>query len=103
MNSRIAILLFFVLFSCSCDKLNKTVKNKNYKGVISKKYKELMNHDMWEFEVNSNNMIFKIGPQYFPRSWEYGEVGDSIIKKKDSMYIRIIKKNNESQIFYYKD
>jgi hypothetical protein len=92
--------IFFVFYSCNYS--NNNFFNKSYKGVVKKKYEELMNHNMWVFEVESENFKFKEGAEHFPKSWEYAEIGDSIIKKKGCPYITIKKHNGDSANFFYK-
>jgi hypothetical protein len=108
MKNFILVIAILFLYSCHSNYNRSVCKNENYRGVITKKYEMLMNHNMWTFDIhgdnysiNEVNYSFKTNVGVFPRCWDYAEVGDSVIKKKDSLYLRIKKPNGNNQIFYY--
>lgn len=53
------------------------------------------------FWVKTADRSFNEISESFPYSWKYATVGDSIIKEKGELYIRIKKKNGDSKIFYF--
>jgi len=100
------ILIFFLLFAFGCiryDGAKKHIKPNKYKGVIEEIYRDDRNHGMWTFTVNTtDNESINIVANSWSRSWEYAEIGDSIIKPADTLMI-IIKKNDSTyKEFFYK-
>lgn len=98
------ILLLALFLVLSCIKINTgkdQMKHERYKGVITKIYQDESNHFMNTFEINAKTRFIEIA-NYYPKSWEYAQVGDSIIKPPDTLMI-IIKKNDTTQKeFFYK-
>lgn len=95
------VCLCLILLSSSCltsDYINKT----SYNGVIQEIYQDKKNHFVFSFSVKTKTEINKVVvAEFFPYSWKYAEVGDSIIKEQGDLYIRIKKKNGESKNFYF--
>ena len=79
------------------------VKNDSYKGVILKVYNDVENHNVYSFSIKTDKNIFIEIAEFFPESWSYAEVGDSIIKEKEELSITIKKKNGDSKIFYFQE
>jgi hypothetical protein len=91
-------LLICFLFSCIAKN---SLKKDSYKGIILKVYNDVDNHNAFSFSVKTDRNIFIEVAEFFPNSWSYAEIGDSIIKEKDELSITIKKKNGDSKIFYY--
>ena len=99
------ILIFFLLFAFGCiryDGIKKSNKAEGYKGIITKIYQDDRNHGVSTFNIRTEKEEFKRLATLYPRSWEYAEIGDSIIKPADTLMI-IIKKNDSTyKEFFYK-
>lgn len=94
------VSLICFLFSCIAKN---SVKNDSYKGIILKVYNDVENHNVYSFSVKTDRNMFTEVAEFFPGSWSYAEVGDSIIKEKDELSITIKKKNGDSKTFYYQE
>ncbi len=101
MKRKIIYISLFV-FLASCMTKN-NIRNDSYKGVILKVYNDVSNHNIYSFSINTNKYIFIEVAEFFPNSWEYAEIGDSIIKEKGELYITIKKKNGDNKIFYFEE
>ena len=103
MKKVLLMVLVIGAIATSCNYSDYNIRNRNFRGVIIKKYQDASNRYMWAFDVDSNSKTFQVGAVHYPKCWNYAEIGDSIIKKKDSIYIKICKPNGESRIFTYKE
>ena len=56
---------------------------------------------MYTFTIDTKESNLSLVADVFNNSWEFAEVGDSIFKKKDELYISVKKKNGECGVFYY--
>jgi hypothetical protein len=104
MNLKLFIVLFSIIL-CSCIRIDtgkNDTKKENYKGIITKIYQDDKEHYMYTFEIKTNTIIFNECAQLWPKSWEYAKVGDSIIKKKDTLMITIKKNDSTYREFEYK-
>ena len=79
----------------------KGYKKVAFKGLIAKVYRDEENHYVYTFLIKTSNKSITEVADNFPYSWEYASVGDSIIKEKDELYIKIIRKNGEYKRFYF--
>jgi len=100
------ILILFLLFAFGCiryDGIKKRHKPEEFKGIITKIYQDGRNHGVFTFDIKTEEEEeFKRMAGLYPRSWEYAEIGDSIIKPADTLMI-IIKKNDSTyKEFFYK-
>ena len=96
-------MFFFavLLLGCRYDGGKENTKARSYKGIITDIYKEKKWHYMYAFKINVNNDTVKKPAEFWPRSWEYTEIGDSIIKPKDTLMIIIKKNDSISKEFFY--
>lgn len=94
------MLVVFFMPACFIGKDN--VERDSYRGIIQRIYEDKYNHYITTFSIKSANRLdIKEFAEWFPCSWEYASVGDSIIKEKGELFIRIKKKNGDSKIFYF--
>jgi len=97
-------LIIFAICITSCkNSFQNQIKELHFKGVILKIYNDVDNHNMYTFKIKTLNSGFKGVADIFPDSWSYAEVGDSIIKEKEELYITIKKKNGDSKIFHFQE
>jgi len=89
----------FISFVNNIDE--KKVKKGFYKGVITKIYREPMQHDMYFFDIHTECGVTGVTASFWSKSWEFASVGDSIIKPPDTLMTIIIKPNGESKEFFY--
>ena len=95
------LFLYIILFLFACKSSKDDVKDASFKGVINNKYNNYTTHGQWMFDVSSENDENScLYAEAFPKSWEFAEIGDSVIKIKDSLKIEIKKKNGTSRTFY---
>ena len=98
-------LLFITLTILSCIRINtgkSDIRERDYKGKIKEIYQDHQNHMAWTFVVQSKSSNFEIVANIWPRSWEYAQVGDSIIKPADTLMIIIKKNDSARREFFYK-
>jgi len=90
-----------ILLYVSCQSIEKKhVYIDTFDGILIKNYRDSSNRMMLTFLLEKNGLKFKRLSEEFPRCWEYAEIGDSVIKMKDTL-ILIIKKKDEEKIFHY--
>jgi len=94
------LLLFTTLLLSSCLTTN-FVKNVSYNGVITRIFDDENNHLVTSFEISTKNGIIVDVADYYPRSWEFASVGDSISKIKGELSITIKKEKGEIEVFRY--
>ena len=98
------MFMIFVICMSSCEnRFRNHIQELYFKGVILKIYNDVDNHNMYTFKIKTSNSYFDGVADIFPDSWEYAEVGDSIIKLNGELNITIKKKNGDSKIFYYQE
>ena len=95
------ITIIVVFFKVMNSSTTNNIKNDSYRGVIKEIYNDKNNHDVYIFSFQSQNENSKEIAEWFPYSWKYATVGDSIIKEKGDLYITIKKKSGHSKIFYF--
>jgi len=102
MRKILCLLSFLFFFSCiRIDTAKEPTKKQEYKGIITKIYQDSWKHGIWMFRIRSNKIEFEDNISVWPKSWEYAQVGDSIIKPADTLML-IIKKNDSTyQKFFY--
>lgn len=106
-NHNIIILLaFFIICLCISPISNyfahQRFKKTSYKGIIVLIYNDESNHNTTIFKINtSDNNLIEESSDSFYQSWEYAEIGDSILKEKGVSYIIIKKKNGDDRMFYF--
>jgi hypothetical protein len=96
------LIILILVELCSCfrfDNGKKDRKRESYKGVINEIYQDKSHHSIWRLNTSCNVNV--IGNDW-PKSWEYAQVGDSIIKLSDTLMIIIKKNDSIYKEFYYK-
>jgi len=101
-KSKLILLFLLIIISISCTFNDKKKTYKiSYKGIIVKNYQDDNNHGMLTFDVLNNNYTFSVTSVKWPRSWEYAEIGDSIIKPPDTLILIIKKPDGSEKHFNY--
>lgn len=86
----------------SCSYVDKNTERKIYfEGNITNKFFDDKNHGSATFAIRTNNESFLVMATLYPNSWEYANIGDSIIKEQGKLYLTIIKKSGDSRMFPY--
>lgn len=83
----------------SCDNNREIIIKDDCIGTICTIYKDLNNHNVYVFNIKSNGEERNFIADFFPESWKYATLGDSIIKKAGDSFITIKKKDGTSKIF----
>ncbi|MEA4976837.1 MAG: hypothetical protein VB046_13975 [Paludibacter sp.] len=98
----VVLILNFLISSCTIVLNREGIRNTMYDGIVLKTYNDKSNRFLFTFliKTSDNKKIEEIA-EWYPYSWKYATVGDSIIKEKGELYIRIKKKNGDSKIFYF--
>jgi len=97
------ILVLFIFFGCiRYDGSKVHIKGNEIKGIIVNVFQEKKNHNMYTFKIKVNKDTIERCAEFWPRSWEYSKVGDSIIKPKDTLMLIIKKPTGKFKKFYYK-
>jgi hypothetical protein len=81
--------------------VDKFISELSFEGRITDIYRDLNNHYMYTFIIDTNEGNLSFVADVFNNSWEFAEVGDSIFKKKNELYISVKKKNSEVGRFFY--
>lgn len=100
MNRKIFLLLMPAFFlNCSSNYYSKEELNGYYRGIIDSVYVDIGNHSVMTFrvKVEDRKLIFIVA-EFYPKSWKYATIGDSITKNKGESFITI-KKNNKQKSF----
>ncbi|WP_276379387.1 hypothetical protein [Flavobacterium sp. H4147] len=66
----------------------KNMFEENFSGLIVKKYLDKRNHMSHTFQLNDSSEVY--GYSFI---WEKTEVGDSLVKKANSRFVKIFKKD----------
>lgn len=89
----VCIVFIVLLFSCSSDS-EKFYKTLEYNGLIIDTFRQF-NHNTLVFRINVNESIEVEDELVWGGIGEYAEIGDSIIKPKDTL-ILIVKKSEKN-------
>lgn len=97
------IIIFSIIIFSSClnQMAKKAEKADEYRGVITDIYRDINNHNMNTFSVNTFSGKTNITADLYSDSAKYASIGDSIIKPKNELYIIIKKKKGGEERFYY--
>ena len=103
----ILIVIIFAIIWRSCmsfvnNRDEKKVKKGFYSGVITNIYQVPTRHNNYFFDIHAECGVSGVTASWWWHSWEFAEVGDSIIKPPDTLMIIIKKPNGESREFYYR-
>lgn len=106
---RLGVLLLLVVIIVFCanyfsvnrsfyQRMLEQRKKESYSGVVSEKYIDKSEHStpMLKF---TNNKVISLENSF----WDLVEVGDSIVKIKNQVQIKVYRNNNVIQVFDYTD
>lgn len=99
------ILIYILVLICisvfgGCHKNREEILKVEVKGTIIEIYQDRKNHKVYTFNIKANSVYDRTFiANFYPKSWLYASIGDSIIKKKGESFITIIKKDGSSQRF----
>ncbi|WP_456315180.1 hypothetical protein [Pseudomonas shirazensis] len=92
------VMLFLTTFFCTCSYFSnegkrskdgyKSMFYKKFSGLILKKYLDKDNRMSPTFKLMDSSEVFG-----YPVLWEKTEIGDSLLKKANSRFVKIIKKD----------
>ncbi|WP_431243457.1 hypothetical protein ACQ9BO_02125 [Flavobacterium sp. P21] len=92
------VMLFFAVFASTCSYFSNDAKiskdayremfDENFSGLIVKKYNDKHNHMSPTFKLKDSSQIYG-----YSVLWEKAEIGDSLVKKENSRFIKILKKD----------
>jgi hypothetical protein len=91
----------YLFISFVNESSKKSVKEDFYRGVITRIYQEPMKHNMYFFDIHTNDGETGETASFWRHSWKYASVGDSIIKPPDTLMIIIKKPDGSSKGFFY--
>lgn len=101
------IMIIFIMYenffqpSYWC-KLSKEFKESSYRGVVVKKFIDKENHSAKMILIKHNDKIIDMNLDSDTTSYfEYVNVGDSIIKAKESVNLEVIKRNQIKDFSLY--
>lgn len=87
----------------ACEKSRQ--KSSEYRGVVVEIYTDPENRSQWTYRIQTGSEIRKESAQAYSGSFDYIEVGDSIIKRKNELLITIKKEkynfNRMTRFHYY--
>lgn len=94
------LLLSNSLMSNSCHNNKKVILKVEVKGIITNIYQDKQNHQVYTFNVRANSWYDgTFIADFYPGSWEYASIGDSIIKNKGETFVTIKKADKFFRIF----
>lgn len=98
------ILLYYILFTvvlifCNCNDHRTIALDGRACGIIERKYRDWKNHGAQTFDIREYDKSHFFFADYYPGSWMYASIGDSIIKNKGETFITIKKVSGESKLF----
>ena len=103
MKKVLFLLLSMTIYSCFESHNSKDIlKKTTYKGIVVRKYIDESNHGQTTGIVRQEDSDKYIMFHDWVGSWDYVNVGDSIIKKADTLMITIKKQNLSSKDFFYR-
>jgi hypothetical protein len=104
MKIKIVLIFVLILYFCSCvnGPVKQRTKELEFRGKISKIYNDTKNHYMYTFNILTEGGEISEVAEFWPNSWEYASVGDSIIKPKDELKIIIKKPDGSWDVFFYR-
>lgn len=88
----LALVSFLALstFVTQCGKLSQ--KKMEYKGILVEIYYDRDNRGARTYKIQTSDGIVKQTTRSYPESFDYIELGDSIIKEKGRLQIKVKKK-----------
>ncbi|UPZ16685.1 hypothetical protein [Flavobacterium humidisoli] len=92
------VMVFFAVFVSTCSYFSNEAKiskdaykemfHENFSGIIVKKFLDKHNHMSQKFILKDSTPIY-----VYPVLWEKAEIGDSLFKKVNSRFVKILKKD----------
>jgi len=99
----ILICIFILICGYACfgsHKNREVILEMDVKGTIIDIYQDRKNHEVYTFNIKANSVYDgTFIADFYPKSWLYASIGDSIIKNRGESFITIIKKDGSSQVF----
>jgi hypothetical protein len=99
MNKKIVLIIVTLLYFIACGKNRDILIGDESQGVILKIYRERRNHNVYQFWIIENDKERFFVADFYPESWLYASIGDSIIKRKGEDFITIKKRDGSSMTF----
>lgn len=98
----VSLLLFLctLLFMRQCAAINE--KTIEYKGILIEIFIDENNRSEYTYKIQSSQGYVNLTIKSYPKSYNYIEVGDSVIKKKNELQIMVKKKksNFQTSVFF---
>lgn len=97
----ICTLFLFCGYIClGCHNNKDEIIKIEVRGIITDIYQDKKNHEVYTFNIKANSWYDgTFISDFYPKSWLYASLGDSIIKNKGESFITIKKRNGSSMIF----
>ncbi len=98
------IIIVFMFFYTACiryDGGKEHTRTRKYNGTVVSIFQDTKNHYMYTFLIKIKKDTIEECAEFWPKSWEYAKVGDSIIKPKDTLMLIIKKPTGKFKKFYY--
>lgn len=99
MRNYIIKFSILIISFISCNNNRNVILSLEVCGVISNIYQDKRNHEAFTFDVVSNQGTQNFIAGFYPSSWVYASIGDSIIKEKGDDFITIKKNSGSFQTF----
>lgn len=91
----IILISFYILISVLLEKCaENNQKDIEYRGVLTEIFLDAENRNQYTYKIQTNNNIINQAVTSYSKSFDYIEIGDSIIKEKGGLEIIIKKKNS---------
>lgn len=86
----LTLIYGYACFGCHNDK--EEILKVEVKGIIIDIYKDRKNHEVYTFNIKANSEYDgTFIADFYPKSWLYASIGDSIIKNQGESFITIKK------------
>jgi len=97
-------VLFFsiiLILLIGCDFRRDDRRAQNYKGIITKKYRVIYNHNALYYTIKVKDDTVTCHATDWLDMYRYAKIGDSVIKKANELKITIKRNNSTSKTFPY--
>jgi len=102
---KVLFLAIIVLLLTSCgfgyDFGRDETRAETYKGIITKKYRVLYNHNSLYYTIKVNDDTVRCDVGIWSDMYRYAKIGDSVIKKANELKITVKKNDSTFQTFPY--
>lgn len=99
MKYYILTISILIISFISCNNNKNVILRVETCGVIVNIYQDKRNHEAFTFDVANNEGTQNFIAGFYPSSWKYASIGDSIIKRKGETFITIKKNEGEFKTF----